>query len=385
MFSLWLANKLHLGGQSIGLVLSINAISALISKPIYGYILDKTGVRKNTLWIITTCLILLGPFFVFMYQPLLKSNFYLGIAIGGAIIGFANLAGIAAIESYMDRAGRKYGFEFGHVRMWGAIGGACAGFLAGHFFNINPNINFMIPTLAGIIMFFIVLTMKVEVSDEEFQLTKSLKVNDVISLLKLRKFWFFILFVLGTVSWYFIIDQQFPRYYVSLFSDEQLGNKVMGYLTSAYFVFECVMLIVIPYFINKIGAKNGLILAGFIMFIRITCSGLFPNITALFFLKLLHGLELPILLISVFKYIASNFDRKVVSCMYLIGYQSINYVGIAIFGPYVGSLYDNIGFSKTYEIIGLIVLVFTMISCFTLTSTSKKETNVALVTEVAET
>ncbi|MGM0876534.1 MAG: oligosaccharide MFS transporter [Bacillota bacterium] len=368
LFAIWLGEVIELDSVSIGIIISVNAVFALCFKIFYGYLLDKIGLRKNVLWTISLLTVFVGPFFIYIYGPLLKTNLLIGTIVGGFYLGVTYLAGIAAIESYLEKCGRKYNFEYGETRMWGSLGWAAAIFFAGQLYNIDPNINFWIATCCALVLVLVLATLKIDVSIEEVEKSQSLKLNDIVSLFKMKSFWIFVMYVVGVVWSYFIMEQQFPRYFVTLFSDQALGKQVYGYLGSATVFLEAGMLFTAPFIINKIGPKKGLILAGVIMVIRIIGSGLAVVPVGISVIKLLHAFVLPILLVSIFKYIAANFDPRLASSMYLIGYQSMLYVGIATFGPFSGKLYDTIGFDNTYILLGCVTLVFTIISCFTLSN-----------------
>ena len=373
LYALWLGEEIKLNSVSIGMILSVNAVFAVLSKIFYGYLLDKFGLRKNVLWIISLFTLLLGPFFIYLYGPLLKHNLILGTIIGGFYLGFTYLAGIAAIESYIDKCGRTYDFEYGKTRMWGSLGWAVSIFFAGQLFNINPNINFWLASCSAVILIFILASFKTDGSIEKLEKVDPIKVKDILSLFKMKSFWIFVSFVVGVAWSYFIMEQQFSRYFVSMFSNPALGNKLYGYLGSAQVFIEGGMMFVAPSIINKIGPKRGLLLAGAIMVFRIIGSGLVIGPIGISLMKLLAGFELPILLVSVFKYIAANFNSRLSSSTYLIGYQSMLYVGLVTVGPVAGKLYDSIGFGHSYLIIGSIALVFTIISSFTLSNKWPKE------------
>ncbi|WP_177933313.1 MFS transporter, partial [Klebsiella grimontii] len=55
-----------------------------------------------------------------------------------------------------------------------------------------------------------------------------------------------------------------------------------------------------------------------------------------------------------------------------LGYQAMLYVGNVVVSSPAGFMYDRIGFEKTYIIMGMIALVFTVISAFTLSSCQSK-------------
>ena len=372
LFSIWLGQEINLSGADTGIIFSVNAIFALCIQPIYGYISDKIGLRKNILSFISVLLIFVGPFYIYVYGPLLKYNVILGAVVGGAYLGTAFLAGVGAIESYVEKIGRRYDFEYGKSRMWGSLGWAAATFFAGQLFNIDPNINIWIESASAIILFFIILSISIEITDEDIEKADSVKLKDVYSLFKLKDFWFFILYVIGVTCFYNVYDQQFPLYYSSMFSTKELGNQVFGYLNSFQVFLEAGMMFCAPFIVNKIGARKGLIFAGFLMGCRIIGSGLATGPILISCMKLIHSFELPIMLIAVFKYLAENFDTRLSSILYLVGYQFTSQVGATVLSPIVGRFYDAIGFSTTYIVMGVTVLLFATLSIFTLAKSEEK-------------
>ncbi|PAD21391.1 MFS transporter [Terribacillus saccharophilus] len=376
LFAIWLGQEINLSGAETGMIFSVNAIFALCIQPLYGYISDKIGLKKNILFFISILLVFTGPFYIYVYGPLLQYNAFLGAIIGGLYLGVAFLAGIGAIETYIEKISRKYGFEYGKSRMWGSLGWAAATFFAGQLFNINPNINFWVASVSAVVLVGIILSIRIEMTNEEVVSAKSVSLKDVGELFLLKDFWFFILYVVGVTCVYSVYDQQFPVYYSSLFPTEATGNQVFGYLNSFQVFLEAGMMFLAPFVVNKLGAKNSLILAGFLMAFRIIGSGMAFEPIGISAMKLIHALELPIMLIAIFKYLAANFDTRLSSVLYLVGFQFASQVGASILSPIAGNLYDTIGFRQTYIIIGLLVLCFTVISMFTLLNSKTKNKNI---------
>jgi MFS transporter, OHS family, lactose permease len=375
LFSIWLGQEINLSGTETGIIFSANAIFALCMQPLYGYISDKIGLKKNILFFISILLVFVGPFYIYVYGPLLQYNVILGAIVGGLYLGTAFLAGIGAIESYVEKIGRKYDFEYGKSRMWGSLGWAAATFFAGQLFNINPNINFWVASISALILVAIIMSVKVEITNYEMERAESVTLKDVGQLFLLKDFWFLMMYVIGVACIYGVYDQQFPVYYSSLFPNEAMGNQVFGYLNSFQVFLEAGMMFFAPFIVNKLGAKNSLILAGFLMAFRIIGSGLVGGPIGISSMKLIHALELPIMLIAIFKYLAANFDTRLSSVLYLVGFQFAKQVGESILSPIAGQLYDSIGFRQTYLIMGVIVLAFTIISIFTLLNSKKNKSN----------
>jgi len=371
LFSIWLGQEIKLNGSATGLIFSVNAIFALCMQPLYGYISDRIGLKKHILFFISCLLVFVGPFYIFVYGPLLQYNVLIGAIIGGLYLGVAFLAGIGAIETYIEKVSRKYKFEYGKSRMWGSLGWAAATFFAGQLFNINPHINFWVASVSAVILMAIIFSVKVEMSSYEMEKAESVTLRDVGSLFLLKEFWFFMIYVVGVTCVYGVYDQQFPIYYASLFPTESIGNQVFGYLNSFQVFLEAGMMFAAPFIVNKIGAKNSLILAGFLMGFRIIGSGLVVGPIGISSMKLIHALELPIMLIAIFKYLAANFDTRLSSILYLVGFQFASQIGASVLSPIAGGLYDGVGFSRTYLIMGGMVLVFNVISMFTLLNSKK--------------
>lgn len=368
---MWFDQALHLTGTQIGIIFAANSILTMLMEPVYGYISDKIGMKKHLLYFIVGLVILTGPFFTMVYAPLLTSNFYAGVIAGGLYMATAFNAGIASIESYIEKCSRRFDFEFGRSRMWGSLGAAAGIFCAGRVFNIDMNMIFWIASGTALLLLPILMFTHVEVTEEEASKSEHISLSDVKELFKIKDVWMFMAFIVGSSCVYGVFDQQFAIYYSSLFPTVAEGNEAFGYLNSLQVFLEAMCMGLAPILVNKIGAKRSLVLAGTIMAIRVGGSGLVTNIYAISAIKLLHAIELSILLVSVFKYIAKNFDNRLASVMYLVGFQLSNQLGASILSPVAGSMYDSIGFASTYLILGAIVASFTAFGAFVLKSDDK--------------
>jgi OHS family lactose permease-like MFS transporter len=380
LLAIWLGQKANLSGAIIGTVFAVNGIFSVILKPIYGYILDKIGMSKYLLYFVVLMSALMAPFFIYIYQPLLLTHTMLGIIVGAIYLSFAWYAGVAACESYTDRYSRLNNMEFGQIRMWGSLGWAVASSFSGLLFNLSPAYNFILGSITSIVMLAVLLSLKVNenaVNASQVLVKDKISPADVYSLLGNRKFWAFCLYVAGVAWMMFIAEQQFSRYFVTFFDDVHKGNAVFGYLGTVQSGMEFIMYMIIPFFVNYIGAKRGLLIVGLLVGARLVISGLCDSHLLISVLKPLYGLEICLLLVSVFKYIAEHFDKRVNATMYLLGYQAMLYVGNVVVSSPAGVMYDRIGFEKTYIIMGMIALFFTVISAFTLSACQSKRHNPA--------
>lgn len=381
IYPLWLNQAIGLDGSDTGLVFSVNAVTALFVMPFYGFLQDKLGLRKNLLWFVGFALLMSGPFFIYIYTPLLLNSLYVGALVGGLFCSMTFFAGVGAVETYIERMGRKTGFEFGKARMWGSVGWAIATFFTGQIFNISASLNFILASLCALLFLILLFFVKIDscVSDPTGLggQASSLKAVDIFVLFRQRKFWAFTTWVIGVSCIYGVYDQQFAIYFAAQFPTQAEGNAMFGYLNSFQVFLEAGGMFIAPFIVNKIGAKNGLVLSGAIMALRIVGSGYAADPISISAMKLLHAAELPIMLVAIFKYIAATFDARLSATIYIVGFQFMGQVAASGLSIMVGMLYDAIGFAEAYKLIGVVVSFFVIVSCVALTSDNKRRAQIS--------
>ncbi|MFE6757094.1 oligosaccharide MFS transporter [Streptomyces sp. NPDC057684] len=374
LFSIWLTQDIGLSAGRSSLVISANAVGCLLTMPLYGYVQDKLGLRKNLLYWIGGLMLLVGPIYIYVYGPLLKTHFALGLVVGSVYLAMAFAVAVATLESYTERLGRFHGFEFGRARMFGSLGWAAATFFAGRLFNIDPKLNFWAASVSAAV--FVTLIAAIRVTDGRRSAAvdaaaSSVSLADVRSLLRYPAFWGLLLFVVAVTATYNTYDQMFPSYFSSLFGTKAEGNQMYSDLNSFQVFLEAGGMALAPFLVNRLGPKRSLLLSGFIMATRIGLSGLVTDPMAISAVKLMHAAELPIMLIAIFKYINRHFESRLSSSIYLVGFQLAAQLGAAIISPLAGIGYDSLGFAPTYLLMAAMVAAFTAVSVATLRPDAK--------------
>lgn len=235
----------------------------------------------------------------------------------------------------------------------------------GKYIDSNPNLAFWLASLAIVIAAICFMLTKIELTDADVARSESLKVSHALELAKNGQFWMLLLFTLFVTQIYDTYDQQFAQYFSQQFPTPEEGNRWYGILASIQVCGETLFLCLMPWFVNRTGAKWALIIAGLIMSVRIVGSAVPLGPVWIGAVKMMHALEKPLILVSVFKFIAANFDHKLSSTVYLL-VLFVASIATAIYSPLAGYLYDTIGFADTYLILGGIAGLFTLISVFTL-------------------
>lgn len=382
-YAIWLKSKIGLSGEQLGVVYAANSAAAMFFMIFYGIIQDKLQIGKAVVTFQSIMMILIGPFLIYVYEPLLRQDFILGVCIGAPVLSAGFISGSALIDSFIERISRLCNFEFGPARFWGSFGYAAATFVAGISFGIDPHINFWLASGVAAIYFIINLffkpTQKLSVSNNTQQIIVPKPniptISEIFSLFALRKFWLFVVFIIGTFSFYTVYDQQlFPNFYTSFFEKEETGYKIYGYLNSFQVFLEASCMIIAPYFINKLGAKKSLLVAALVMICRIGLSASLDNVYLVSLVKLFHAIEIPLFILAMFKYIVANFDARLSATLYLVGFNISSNLGVIVLSKPVGKLFDNHGYSTTFYILASIVLIISCIAIFTL-SDNKQANN----------
>ncbi len=367
-FQLWLTsehNGLGLSGSAVGTIFSVNSIASLVLMFLYGTIQDKLFIKRHLLIFNAILATLTAPFFIFIYSPLLQSYFIVGAWIGAIFLSAAYLSAVGVLEATTERFSRVFGFAYGQARAWGSFGYAISALLAGFLFVKDPRLNFIGGSLIGICLLLDLLFWRpkeeraaLKAIDELKSDDATPKLKDMVGLLKIKVLWQIIFFVMFSWTFYNVFDQQmFPEFYTSLFSSNAVGQQTYGTLNSIQVFVEALMLGLVPLLMKKIGVRKTLLLGTAIMCLRIGLCGFITDPIVISGVKMLHSLEVPLFVLSIFRYFTLHFDTKLSATLYMIGFQIAAQVGQVILSTPLGILRDNMGYSMTFKIIALIVLL----------------------------
>ncbi len=86
----------------------------------YGIVQDKLGLKKPLIWCMSFILVLTGPFMIYVYEPLLQSNFSVGLILGRSFWpGY--LAGCGLLDSFTEKNGAKFSFRIWNSARTGSL------------------------------------------------------------------------------------------------------------------------------------------------------------------------------------------------------------------------------------------------------------------------
>ena len=376
---MWLQDSAGMNAAHIGTLNTVAALAALILQPIFGPLQDKLALRKNLFYFVVVCILFLGPLFNWVFLPLIKINEILGAIVVGVYLSLCLNGGVGIIEAYNERSSRAYDFEYGHARLFGSLAGATASFVGGFMYAANPSSIFWAMTFCGAVL--IVLISLVRVPKEAMEKAEGVKDEqqvevtgeDFRKIFKDRSFWGFALLIIGSATMYDVFDQQFPNYFSSMYVQQGLGTLTQGEalfsrVVSIQILLEAAFMVIMPWFINKIGAKKGLITYGAILFVRVLGCAFIANIPMLIFWRLLASLEMPFMLVSVMKYITKVFDKRLSATVYMYGFGTAKQIGVSIFSIVMGLLITSITFKHAYLVLAIVIAVLVCVGALLMRS-----------------
>jgi len=368
----WLNKTAHLDTSVSGVVFSVMAITALVLEPLYGVIQDRLGLKKYLFSFVVLCLVFIGPFVQFAFIPLLRINPIFGSIVGGAFLSLCLNGGVGVVEAYIERSTRASHYEYGHVRLFGSLAGGTAAFIGGLMFVHNSYSIFWACTISALVLGVLLWVLRVKPEDAPAAAAKEEKSpvtkDNMAKVFKNRSFWGFCLMMIGIATMFDVFDQQFPNYFASFFKDSSQGELVFSRIASLQVFLEAGFMALAPWFINKIGAKNGLILAGIVLFIRILGSAFLTEVWMLSVWRLLASIEMPLMLVSIMKYITGVFDVRLSATVYMLGFNFAKQIGLTVFSSVMGYLYKAMGFQHAYVVLALFVIGFVIIGGFIMRS-----------------
>ncbi len=328
LFSQYLKWK-DFSGKELGLAFSLGSLATIIMQPIWGYISDhfkKPKVVINLL-IIASSLSTLG--IAFSPNVVTITIFYLIFMIF-----------FSGLNPVCDSLVLASPFEFGKIRLWGAIGFAIgvqvAGILAEKF---GLNIIFPLIIVSYLATLGIVSLIKVE-EIEEHPISK----RDILILLSNKKF---IIFLLGS----FMIGGTITahnNYFGILY--RELGGSIAG-IGLAFLLFagsEAPVMVFSQNLAKKINLTLALFISSLIFNIRWFWYGTGPNPNFILFLFFLQGLSIGSYLVFVTLFISENTKSNLRTTAIAI-YASFSIgIGGMILQYVSGLLLENKGIKFVY-------------------------------------
>lgn len=364
-FQIWLTTKEGFSGAQVGEIYSFNSAFSLIMNLVYSNIQDRLGIRRNLLVFCAVLQVFLGPFFTFLFVPMLRAHFLMGALIGSCYLTLAYLSASPMFEALTERVSRRFNYQYGSARGWGSFGYALSALIAGFLFTIDPALLFWLGSGIAVVLLILLLCWnpirnEKDVAKFENPMVKERENSkpaskDFLNIFKIRSLWEIAIFLVFSGTFYTIFDQQmFPQFFTQFFKTQAIGDHMYGILNSVEVFLEAIMMGFVPLLMKKIGVRRTILVGVTFMFIRIGGCGLITNPVGVSIIKLLHAPETAIFCVVMFRYYTLHYDPRVSATINIVTGIAGSFGQILLSTP-LGILRDHIGYQPTFLVIAGIV------------------------------
>jgi MFS transporter, PPP family, 3-phenylpropionic acid transporter len=121
-------NERGFDGREIGIILAAGSLAGIIAQPVFGFINDASRDYRTLLKVslFLSAIVVLGYFF---------SESLVVMIITAVLFSFINTPTGPIIDAIAVASGPSFGFSYGQVRVWGAIGFSAITVIAGYVFS----------------------------------------------------------------------------------------------------------------------------------------------------------------------------------------------------------------------------------------------------------
>ncbi len=383
VFAIWLDKQVHLDALEIGELLGMKTIIAVFYKPLFGWLLDKTQLR---IWVVLSIAIFgvaSGPFFQFVYQPLLMTHnptlFYMAGWLGGIYFGYVVIAGSAAVYGYCGRYIVAHGGTEDKIGSASITGWFIMDIFMNFMYTVSPIWGFYVASLSAVGMIVVLFSLKVKpfnTLDTKTTSKQKVKMSDLKYAITNPRFIviaFFSITILVAAQTQF---SQLGRYNLYFWPDnmQSFGLRFFSIISIPVHLIVIVLITRSSGVIKKLNPSRSLILIACcytLCFIVLGFAGVMHTHMA-------DGHYIPSLVVSIFgnqllvfvntfpalvimTYVNMSFNKKIASTVFLVGYAFISNFGSSFANVVEGAMFKTQGWAYSYLELGAFILACAVI------------------------
>ena len=283
--SLYLKNHLYLDGIQLGFALAIGPLLGILASPLWGYIADRTGKRKEILFIIVV-----GSAISYLYVSNVSIFIHLIVSLAILSVFTSPVMPIASALSF-GILGKINSVKFGKIRAFGTIGYLIAVILVPQIIIVlgktnqqtSSDLKTIFPIAAILCLISALPLLKIATNKGES--SAKLKRKDIKTLLDLKSFKKLLI-----VSFFAFLILSSPISLFPLLIGEKGGDvQVIGLLWIPMLLLEIPLIFYASSFLKIIGAKNFIIIGILADSIRWTATSFISSLIGVFAFQILHG------------------------------------------------------------------------------------------------
>ncbi len=383
IFAIWLDKQMHLNSLQIGELLGMKTLVAVFYKPLFGWLLDKTQLRIRFIITIAIGGLGAGPFFQFVYKPLLESHtttgFFLAGLLGGVYFGYVIIAAGGVVWTYTGRYIEAHGGTVDKLAASNSTAWLLMSFILTMLYTINPIWGFYLASLSALGMFITLLTLKVKAFDSlntKSTSKQKIQLADLKKLVSNPRFYVLVFFAITTMVVVFAQYGQIGRYSLSFWPKnmQTYGLKFDAYLTLPLRIIQIFILAVCSKIIKKFNPSRTLMLVGVgygLSFLAFGCAALLkdynpggsymPSLVASIIAKQMLLFVHPFFNVVVLSYVFASFDKVMAGTALLVGFHFVSNLGASLGNGVIGEMLKTQGWGRSYVELAIYIFVATII------------------------
>ncbi len=386
IFAIWLDKQMHLNSLQIGELLGMKTLVSVFYKPLFGWLLDKTQLRIRFIITIAIAGLGAGPFFQFVYKPLLMTHnptlFYAAGLLGGIYFGYVIIAGSGVIWGYTGRYIEAHAGTVDKVGASNSIAWLIMGFILTALYTINPIWGFYLASLSAFGLMVTLLSLKVKPFDTlntKATSKQKIQLTDLKILFTNPRFYVLAFFSLSTMVVVYAQYGQIGRYSLSFWPDnmQTYGLKFDVYFGAPFSIVQIILLATCSGFIKRFNPSRTLLVIGSGYGLSLLCFGLaallkdytaggsyMPSLIASVIAKQMLLFVHPFTNVVAVSYVLASFNKRMGGTALLVGLHFVSNLGASLGNGVVGGMFKNQGWGRSYVELGIYIFIATILLGF---------------------
>ncbi len=370
IFAIWLDKQVHLDALQIGEILAMKGIVAVFYKPLFGWLLDKNQLRPYVMYSLAIFGLMAGPFFQFIYRPLLLTHnhtlFYMAGLLGGIYFGYVVIAGAAAAWSYCGRYIIAHNGTEDKVSSASLAGWLVMGAGMTVVYTFSPLWGFYLASFSAFFMILALLSLKTKAFNNlETRGTskQQFKLSDFKYLIFNLRFYVLVLFALSIWVACFSQFSQIGRYGLYFWPGDQqkFALRFMSIIGLPIHIVIVILMTRASGPIKRLNPSRSLIVCAFgfaFCFLVFAIAAkmhdvmgpdnYMPSLVLSIIGRQLIVFVNPLVPLVALTYVNMSFNKKIVSSAFLLGFQFVSTLGGSLGNIAEGDMFKTQGWANAY-------------------------------------
>ncbi len=319
-----------LGGQRIGLLLSITPLLMFVVQPFYGMMADRVGYKRC---LVVSALLAAISYLFYLYDG--GFVYLLLITVGMSV--FYN-----SIQPLLDSISLTFieknkSFSYGKLRFAGAAGWACTGIITGYYIDmLNTTVIFVVSAVSMLLTFLVALFLRISAPTEKKRQQQPVQ-KDILQIIRQPK----LLLLLFSVCLVYAASAPIYYFYSIYMKENGASSSLTGFAISFQGLCEIPLFYFSALIIQKAGLRNTLLLCVGATALRLLLYSIIKEPWLVIPVELLHGIGWSLFLVACVEQVNLLVNEEARATGQSILYAFLLGAGAILGNLWTGYLYES--------------------------------------------